>query len=69
MAAIVAYVAGRPWASPLAWLTLSAALVTGIYDVVEYGTIGAPTSIWTVLLVFIFALMTRFRKLAESAET
>ena len=68
MAAIVAYVTDRRWASTGAWLTFAATLVIGIYDVVQYGTIGSPTSIWTVLLLFLFALLTRFGPLAPRAK-
>ena len=68
MAAIVAYVTDRHWASTGAWLTFAATLVIGIYDVVQYGTIGSPTSIWTVLLLFLFALFTRFGPLAPRAK-
>ena len=68
MAAIVAYVARSRWASTAAWLTFAATLLVGIYDVVKYGTIGSPTSIWTVLLLLLFALLTRFAPLAPRAN-
>jgi hypothetical protein len=32
----------------------------GVYDVVQYGMIGSPTSIWTILLLLLFALLTKF---------
>src|SRR3954451_22036273 len=51
MLALVAFVTGRRWAPTAAWLTFAATLVVGLYDVVQYGTIGAPTSIWTVLIL------------------
>lgn len=66
VAAIVAYVTGRPRASTVAWLTLAATVAIGIYDVVQYGTIGSPTSIWTVLLLALFALLTTFGPLARA---
>jgi len=68
VAAIVAYVARSRWASTAAWLTFAATLLVGIYDVVKYGTIGSPTSIWTVLLLLLFALLTRFAPLAPRAN-
>ena len=64
MATIAAYVTGRHWASKAAWLTFVATLLVGVYDVVQYGTIGSPTSIWAVLLLLLFALLTRFGPLA-----
>jgi hypothetical protein len=64
MAAIVAYVTHRRWASTATWLTFAATLFVGIYDVVQYGTVGSPTSIWTVLLLLLFAVLTRFSPLA-----
>ena len=67
MASIAAYVAGRQWASTIAWLTFAAVLIVGILDVGEYGTMGSPTSIWTVLLLLLFALLTRFGPLASRA--
>jgi hypothetical protein len=60
MTAIVAYLGGRRWASTVAWLTFAATLVMGVYDVVQYGMIGSPTSIWTILLLLLFALLTKF---------
>jgi hypothetical protein len=68
MAAIVAYVTGRRWASAAAWLTYAATLTIGIYDVVQFGTMGSPTSIWAVLLLLFFALLTSFGPLTARAE-
>lgn len=68
MAAIGAYITGRRWASIAAWLTFAATLLVGIYDVVQYGTIGSPTSIWTALLLLLLALLTRFGPLVASAS-
>lgn len=68
IAAIVAYVAGRTWASLAAWLTFATTLAAGIYDVVQYGTIGSPTSIWTVLLLLLVALLATFGRPEMSAE-
>ena len=67
MTAILAYITGRRWASTAAWLTFGATLVTGIYDIVQYGTMGSPTSIWTVLMLLLFALLTRFGPLTPRA--
>ena len=69
MAAIAAYAAGRRWASAAAWMAFAATLVIGIYDVIQYGTMGSPTSIWTILLLLLIALLTRFGPLAPRAET
>ncbi len=68
MAVIVAYVRGRPGASTSAWLIFAAASLIGIYDVVQYGSIGSPTSIWTVLLLLLVALLTRLGPLAPKAD-
>ena len=68
MAAIVAYVTSWRWASTAAWLSFAATLVIGIYDVVQYGAIGSPTSIWTVLLLLFFALLTMIGPLASKAK-
>lgn len=68
MGAIVAYIAGRSWAWAAAWLTFTATIVLGIYDVVQYGTMGSPTSIWTLLVLLLFALLVRFRPLGTTAE-
>jgi len=67
MAAIVAYVTARRWAPTAAWLTFAATMAIGIYDVVQYGTMGSPSSIWTVLLLLLFSLLTRFGPLAPRA--
>lgn len=68
MASTGAYVAGRRWASTAAWLTFAATMIIGIYDVVQYGTTGSPTSIWTVLLLLLLALLTSFGPLAPGPE-
>jgi hypothetical protein len=68
MAAIGAYVAGRPWASRAAWLTFTVTVAVAVYDVVQYGTIGSPTSIWTLVLLLLFALLTRFGPLTSKAS-
>lgn len=68
MSAIAAYILDHRWATAAAWLTFAATLVVGLYDVVEYGTIGSPTSIWTVSLLLFFALLTKFDRLGTAAE-
>lgn len=68
MAAILAYLAGRSRASTLAWLAFAATSVIGIYDMMQFGTIGSPTSIWAVLLLLLFALLTRFGALVLRAK-
>jgi hypothetical protein len=68
MGAIVAYVTHRSWTSIAAWLTLAATLAIGIDDVVEYGTMGSPTSIWTILLLTLLALLTTLAPLASTAK-
>lgn len=67
MTAIAAYATGRRWASIAAWLTFAATIVVGVSDVVQYGTIGSPTSIWTVLLLLLFALLTKFGPVGPAA--
>ena len=59
MVAIMAYVSRRRWASTAAWLAFTATLLVAIFDVVQYGTIGSPTSIWTVLLLLVVVLLTK----------
>jgi hypothetical protein len=68
MGAIVRYVTGRSWASKAAWLTFAATFILGIYDVVQYGTIGSPTSIWTVLLLLLLALLARFGPITATSD-
>jgi hypothetical protein len=68
MASIVAYVAGRRWASKAAWLTFTATLAVAAYDAAQYGTIGSPSSIWTLLVLLLFGLLTRFAPLAPRAN-
>lgn len=68
MAAIVAYVASSGWASAIAWLTLTLTLLVGVYDARQYGTVGSPTSIWTVLALLVLALLTRLGPLAPEVR-
>jgi hypothetical protein len=68
MAAIAGYVGRRNWASKVAWLTFAATLAVATSDIVEYGMIGTPTSIWTILLLLLFALLTKFGALEPTAE-
>ncbi len=68
MASIVAYVAGHRWACTAACLILAATFANGVYDVVHYGIIASPTSIWTVLLLLLFTLLTRFAPLSARAR-
>jgi hypothetical protein len=46
----------------LAWMTFLAVLIVGALEVQEYGTIGSPTSIKTVLLILVLALLTTWWK-------
>lgn len=59
MAAVGAYFAGSRWATTAAWLSFAAAIAVGVHDVGQYGTIGSPTSIWTLVLLLLFALLTK----------
>jgi len=68
MAVIVTYISGRQRASTAAWLIFAATSLIGVYDVVQYGSIGSPTSIWTVLLLLLVALITRFGPVAPKAN-
>ena len=68
MGAIVGYVTGRSWASKAAWLTFAATFIVGIYDVVQYGTMGSPTSIWTVLLLLLLALLARLGPIMATSD-
>src|SRR5262249_17228701 len=47
----------RRAAVPFAWVTLLVAMVVGIYDVYQYGTLGSPTSIKTVSLVLLLSML------------
>jgi hypothetical protein len=68
MAAILAYIQVRSWAQTVAWLTFVGTLAMGVYDVVLYGTIASPTSIWSVLLLLLFALLTTFGRLFPTVD-
>ena len=52
----------RRIAVPLAWVTLGAAIAVGYYDVIQYGTLGSPTSIKTILLLFLLCILTTYWK-------
>jgi hypothetical protein len=45
---------------PLAWATFVAAIAVGIHDVVQYGTLGSPTSIKTILLFFVLSILATY---------
>ena len=47
----------RRVAVQLAWITLAAAITVGYYDVIQYGTLGSPTSIKTILLLFLLCIL------------
>lgn len=64
----VAYATGRRWASLATWSVVAAIVLVGISDVVRYGFIGSPTSVWTVLLVLLLALLTSFGSVAPSTR-
>lgn len=69
MVSIGAYVGEQSWASAATWFTFVAAFVVGIHDVVQYGTMGSPTSIWTLLLLVLFALLGTAAPLKQQAES
>ena len=54
------YVVGRDWARAAAWSAFGAASLIGLLDVAQYGTLGSPTSIWTVLVLLLFSLLSSF---------
>jgi hypothetical protein len=58
---IVAYLLGRHWSTAIAWLVCAATCGIGIYDVEQFGLLGSPTSIWTVVLLLVLALLTKAR--------
>ena len=68
MASIGAYVAEHRRASTAAWLTFAATLFVGMFDVVQYGTLGSHTSIRTVMLLFLFVLLATVAPLSRRAE-
>ncbi len=68
MIAILAYVTCQGWASAAAWLAFGATSLLGIHDVDQYGTIGSPTSVWSVLLFLSFALLVRVDPFAPNAN-
>lgn len=54
----------------VAWVAFGGALMTGCYDVYEYGTVGSPTSLKTLGLLFGIALLVAFwRRLGFSRAT
>lgn len=63
MIATGAYLAGRPWASSAAWVTFAITSFVALCDVVQYGILGSPSSIWTVLLLLLLALLSTFAPL------
>jgi hypothetical protein len=69
MAAVFLYVTGHRRASTVAWATFAAVVITGFDDVVQYGTMGSPTSMWTVELLLLLAVLIRFGRLAPVADT
>jgi hypothetical protein len=62
MGSIVAYLLGRHWSTATAWLVCAATCGIGIYDVEQFGLLGSPTSIWTVVLLLVVALLTKARR-------
>lgn len=67
MVAIGAYAVEQSWALAAIWLTFAMTSFVGIHDVVQYGTMGSPTSIWTVLLLLLFALLGTVARLRSRA--
>jgi hypothetical protein len=53
-------------AVPLAWGTLGAAIAMGYYDVIQYGTLGSPTSIKTILLLFLLCVLATYWRRREA---
>jgi hypothetical protein len=52
----------RRAAVPLAWFTFGAAIAVGYYDVIQYGTLGSPTSIKTILLLLLICILATYWK-------
>jgi hypothetical protein len=63
MCSIVACLLGRHWSTATAWLACAATCGVGIYDVEQFGLLGSPTSIWTVVLLLVVALLAKARPL------
>jgi len=58
LAGSIALVFLRPRFAPaLAWLAFGGLLALGLYDVREYGTLAAPTSIWSVVCGLAIAVL------------
>jgi len=67
MAATIAFLLAQTWAPTVAWTTFAITLVSSIYYIAQYGTMGSPTSKWTVLLLLILALITTYgRRFSQS---
>lgn len=47
-------------AVPVAWTTLGTAIVVGYYDVIQYGTLGSPTSTKSILLLLLLCILATY---------
>ena len=58
----------RRAAVPLAWATLVVAMAVGMHDVIQYGTLGSPTSIKTIVLVLLLAILATHWKRTKALQ-
>lgn len=68
MGTIVGYGAARNWAPVAGWMTLAASCGVGIHDIAEYGAMGSPTSVWTLLLLLILAVLAQWLPLGAGSD-
>lgn len=61
---VFTYIIGHRWAVRTAVSVLAGTLLIGMLDVNEYGTLGAPLSIWTILLLGLLAVLAKFKTFA-----
>ena len=55
------FAVGHARASVISWVVFATAILIGILDVVNWGTMGAPTSRWLLLTLLLLAAATTFR--------
>jgi hypothetical protein len=61
MVAAFTYIAGLHGAARTAFGVFATSSVVGMLDVWEYGTLGAPTSIWTILLLSLLVVLAKLQ--------
>lgn len=57
IAAVLTVLFKQRWAPVAAWTIWALTVAVGYYDVDRWGFMGSPTSIWTVLVLLLFAVL------------